>query len=48
MSQLSVLRQKSNLRFCNAGAMLLPLSYRGSRQESKRGMCVLKDGNAWE
>ena len=30
MSQLSILRQESNLRFCDAGAMLLPLSYRGS------------------
>ena len=30
MSQLSVLRRELNLRFRNAGAMLLPLSYRGS------------------
>ena len=28
--QLYVLRQKSNLRLCDAGAMLLPLSYGGS------------------
>ena len=33
MSQLSVLRQESNQPFRDAGAMLLPLSYRSDWQE---------------
>ena len=38
MSQLSVLRQESKLRFCDAGAMPLPLSYSTEvADKSKRG-----------
>ena len=48
MSQLLVLWQESNLHFCDAGAMLLPLSYRGSRKEQAWLVCIFKDGNAWE
>ena len=33
ISQLSVHRQESSLCLCDAGAMLLPLSYEGSWQE---------------
>ena len=33
MSQLSVLRQESNLRYCDADAALLSRNYRGSWQD---------------
>ena len=36
ISQLSVFQQESNLRFCDAGAMLFLLSYRGNWQEQAR------------
>ena len=40
MSELSVLWQESNLRVCDAGAMLLSLSYRGSWQEQAWLACI--------